>query len=545
MKNPKQIMAVLLALFVAMMSLPFLVPHTGVLALFGLVPLLCMERVGTMAGVKRMWLWHYSAFVLWNAVTTFWVCNATVGGGIFAVLANAFQMSLIFGTFRYSRKVFSGVTSYVFLALAWIAWEKYYLTVAQISWPWLVLGNSFAGTVSLVQWYEYFGSLGGSLWIWACNLGLFGLMVVLSDGTWDRFNVKAKTVSVASYAVILLAPMIWSLAIYQNYKETDDPLVALTLQPNIDPYNKFEAMPQTRQNAILMDLMHRNMPVAPEGAPVLVLAPETFTGDIVMGHSDLSPTMRRFKTELQACPNVNLLFGASTYEYLSPENRTVTARKLNSGNYVQSHNTAWITDGSGREQFYHKSKLVVAVEMTPYPKVFVPIDNLLGGVMGRCVGQDEVSLLDCVSYDADGSVSRSVPVGCAVCYESVYGEHCIEYVRKGARLLTVITNDSWWGNTPGYRQHLRYASLRAIETRRDIVRSANTGISAFINQRGDIVSRTSWWQPDALPGVANLNDKVTMFVSQGDIVGRLSVFLTVLFLLCICVRRLTVNNQNC
>ena len=87
-----RIMAILLALFVILASLPFLVPHTGLLSLFCLVPLLCMEYIGTENGVRRMWLWHYSAFVLWNAATTFWVCNATVGGGLFAIFANALQM---------------------------------------------------------------------------------------------------------------------------------------------------------------------------------------------------------------------------------------------------------------------------------------------------------------------------------------------------------------------------------------------------------------------------------------------------------------------
>ena len=184
MKNKNTLLAILVLLFVVLMSIPYLVPHTGLLALFGLVPLLCMERIATMTGTRRIWLWHYSAFVLWNAATTFWVCNATIGGGIFAVLANAFQMSIVFGLFRWSRKILKGSLPYILLAMMWIAWEKYYLTVAQISWPWLVLGNAFARTLSMAQWYEFLGTLGGSLWIWACNLGMFGIMVSLSDGSW-------------------------------------------------------------------------------------------------------------------------------------------------------------------------------------------------------------------------------------------------------------------------------------------------------------------------------------------------------------------------
>ena len=108
MKRENILLWGLTVLSAVLMSVPFLVPHTGWMALFGLVPLLCMERIASMLEKKRIWIYHYSAFVIWNAITTFWVCNATVGGGLFAVFANAFQMSLIFGLFRLSKKRFSG-----------------------------------------------------------------------------------------------------------------------------------------------------------------------------------------------------------------------------------------------------------------------------------------------------------------------------------------------------------------------------------------------------------------------------------------------------
>ena len=103
MKKENMILWGLVLLFAVMMSIPYLVPHTGFLALFGIIPLLCMERIASLTGKKRVWIYHYSAFVLWNAITTFWVCNATVGGGIFAVLAYAFQLSIVFGLFRLSK----------------------------------------------------------------------------------------------------------------------------------------------------------------------------------------------------------------------------------------------------------------------------------------------------------------------------------------------------------------------------------------------------------------------------------------------------------
>ena len=531
-------MAFLVILFAVMMSLPFLVPHAGFLALFGLVPLLCMERIGTLSGVRRMWLWHYSAFVLWNALTTFWVCNATVGGGIFAVLANALQMSVVFGLFRWSRKALKGSLPYIFLALLWIAWEKYYLTAAQISWPWLVLGNAFARTVSLAQWYEYLGTLGGSLWIWACNLGVFGLMVCLSDGSWSRFNGKARFAALTGCIGVIAVPALISAVMYHSYEEKSDPLDVVILQPNIDPYSKFESLSQQQQNVILLDQLASALSRRRDSSGmVLALAPETFTNDIIADDPGASRSWRRFGSFLSDYPGVNLLFGASSRSYvLSGDKPSQTARHIRDDLWMESHNSALIMDGSGEGEIYHKSKLVVGVEMTPYPAFFCKVDDLLGGVMGRDVGQKEVSLLHCVSRDAGGEVTASVPVGCAVCYESVYPEHCAEYARKGAELLAVITNDAWWGDTPGYRQHLSYSSLRAIETRRDVARCANTGISAIIDQRGDIVEKTDWWEPAVLCSSVNLNDKITVFAAQGDVVGRFCVFLSILLFLGTAVR---------
>lgn len=545
MKNQNILFGILVLLFVTLMSVPYLVPHTGFLALIGFVPLLCLERIATMTGAKRVWLWHYSAFLLWNAVTTFWVCNATVGGGIFACVANAFQMSLVFGLFRWSRKYLRGSLPYIFLAALWIAWEKYYLDVAQISWPWLLLGNAFARTVSLVQWYEWLGTLGGSLWVWASNLSVFALMVFLSDGSWFRFNVKARFASAAAALLIFFAPAILSMSMYYGHEQQEgDTLKVVALQPNIDPYHKFQALSQSQQNVILLEQLKTALAGRTDTSALLAVAPETFTNDIVTGDYERSMTYRRFREFLKQYHNVNLLFGASSYSYIESAGApSYTARKVSDGLWVESHNSALMVDGTDDAQIYHKSKLVVAVEMTPYPAFFCKIDDLLGGVMGRCIGQKEVSLLSCRTRDAEGKVVEDVPLGCAVCYESVYPEHCAEYVRKGAKALAIITNDAWWGNTPGYRQHLSYASLRAIETRRDIVRSANTGISAIIDSRGDIVSKTAWWEPAVLEGEIHLSEKQTFFVAQGDIVGRLCVFMAIMLLLFCIVRKLSFRQE--
>jgi apolipoprotein N-acyltransferase len=540
MKKENIILWGLSAASAVLMSIPFLVPHTGFLSLIGLIPLLCMERIASLTGKKRVWIYHYTAFVLWNAITTFWVCNATVGGGLFAIFANAFQMSLIFGLFRLSKKKFTGALPYIFLMVTWTAWERFYFD-AEISWPWLVMGNSFAQSTWAIQWYEYTGTLGGSLWIWCSNLGLFGMMTALSDGKWFSFNWKAKTAVITGLLTILIAPFIISSVIGSRYKYAmteGEKLDVLIVQPNIDPYNKFEAMSQSEQNALLLRAAEANMQDRKgdsTAAPLLVIAPETFTSDITTNDIPASRTWKTFTSFLKEYPNTSLLFGASSHTYIESGNApSHTARRLAEGLWSESHNSALMTDGTGRTEIFHKNKLVVAVEKTPYPAILCPLDDKLGGVMGRCIGQDNTEVLHVCSNQ-----SNAIPIGCAICYESVYGEYYTGYVRDGAKAMTIITNDAWWGDTPGYRQHLSYASLRAIETRRAIARCANTGISAIISPTGKILQPTPWWEPAVISGQIPLREDMTFFVTHGDIVGRICNFIFWLLFLALGVRFLS------
>ena len=513
--------------FAVMMSLPWLVPHTGFIALFGFIPLLEMERYATANGVKRFWIWHYLAFVLWNAFTTFWVCWATVGGGIFAVLANALQMSLVFGLFRLSKKKLGGALPYIFLAVTWIAWERAYFS-AQISWPWLVLGNAFARSTGLAQWYEYTGSLGGSLWIWACNLALFGFWTALRGRRTDKWNAKARIASVAGLALLFIGPAVTSAVIGARYQEVSEGKQdVMVLQPNIDPYQKFQLLNQSQQNAILVDLAEHALFSRQSASPLLLVAPETFTNDIVVDEYETSPTWRRFVQLLNDHPGTEMLFGATSVEFYPGDvARDPCDYKLDRGGWVSRHNSALSLKPDGATEIFHKSKLVVGTEMTPFPKIILPLAHLLGTGIGRCVGQEKITLLH----------AFGVPYGCAVCYESVYGEYCTGYVREGAKYLAVITNDAWWGNTPGYRQHLSYSALRAIELRRDIVRCGNTGISGIIDQKGRIIQRGPWWEKTTLEGSVNFNSRVTFFAEHGDIVGRVCTFLFLLLLLAVLVR---------
>jgi len=524
-KKEKKLKLILFILFAVLISVPFLVPHTAPLALVAFIPLLLAE---SFFKGKMAWINFYLPFLIWNLATTYWIYNATVAGAAAAVIANAFQMTLIFMLFRWFKKRTNEKLGYMFLIIAWLAWEHFYFD-AEISWPWLTLGNTLATSHYLAQWYEYTGTLGGSLWILLVNVVLFRIM--RDRGAFANFGVMPQSVSLtgksikirtALAALLIVLPITISLSKYYTYKEVGEKKQVVVLQPNIDPYNdKFAGMSQAQQDEILLTLAKNSSELSTD----LIVAPETFTSGVSENAPMSHETSVKLIEFLKSRPNTDLLFGATTYlVYGAKEKPTYTARQSDYGWY-DVFNTAIFTDSTANFKFYHKSKLVVLVEYLPYPQFLDFINSFaidLGGATGSYGTQKD--------RDVFKSSNSNIVVGAAICYESIYGDYYREYVQKGANLMTIITNDGWWGNTPGYNQHLRYASLRAIETRRDIARSANTGISAFINQKGDIVSQTKWWQPAYLKGEVTLNEKITVFVKYGDYIGRIATFALILFI---------------
>lgn len=509
---------ILSLLSVLLLSLPWLgVPGYTLLVAF--IPMFMLqERLHGKGNEKgkneKLWPYVILVFLLWNILTVWWIKNATWFGAAVAFCVNAFVSALPFLIYHYIWKRGPRVLAYAVLVAGWIGYEFVYIN-GQISFPWLILGNGFATAVKSVQWYEFTGVLGGSLWVWIVNITLFEAI--------RKFRECKGSLRFLTPTLWIVLPVVLSLVIYYSYKEREDPVLAEVIQPNIDPYfEKFDSMTQEQQTAIILDLALNAPPDVD-----FIIAPETSIDDSIWEHTiSGNPSVVRLREFLrQHYPNAEMVVGATTFRlYRTPEEATFSARDLGNGYWYDVYNSALQINVSERVDVYHKSKLVAGAEMIPYYRTFPFMKKLaldLGGVSGQFGIQDERSVFTTADH---------VPVGVAVCYESVYGEYYTEYVEKGAKALFIITNDGWWGDTPGYHQHFSYARLRAVETRRAIARSANTGVSGFFNQRGDVISRTRWDERVSLTGTINLNDKLTFYVRYGDMIGRIC---CLVFLLCI------------
>lgn len=496
----------------------------------GFVPLLLIEnhfwenRVDN-SRFSISWI-SFIAFAIWNILTTYWISNSTLAGAFAAIFLNSLFMTIVFTLFHITRRNLNkGLYSYLALIAYWLTFEYIHLHW-DLNWPWLNLGNGFANFHKWIQWYEYTGTFGGSLWVLVVNIFIF---LAVKDVLNSRRPRKSFYTNILVASLLIILPLITSLFIYSNYHEKESPVSVVVVQPNIDPYNEQYSTPPR-------EVLGRILKLADEKTDSLtsyIVVPESAIQEYVkedsIGFSESAGIMREYMNRHN---HVAIVIGISSRKVYEPgETFSPTARKFSDvDKYYDSYNTALYCDTGSRLQRYHKSRLTPGVEMMPYPSLFKFAEKYaidLGGTVGSLATDPERTPFE---------TSNGLKIAPVICYESVYGEFVAEFVRNGANAIFVITNDGWWGNTAGHRQHFLFSVLRAIETRRSIARSANTGISAFINQRGDVSQSTAYWVPAVIKQTINTNNTLTFYVRYGDYIARGAMLVAILLLL------LTISN---
>jgi len=497
---------------------------TGLVTFIAIIPLLFIEgyfyRNRDKFKSRTFFLYLSLSFAIWNLLSIFWIYNATIPGAIGAIIINTTLLSITIWLFHLTHRRLGNRYGYFSLVIYWIAYEHFYLN-AEISFPWLNLGNGLAKDILFIQWYEYTGTLGGTLWIIIINILLYKIITNYQQGR----VLREQLFLTLSTAAFIFIPMVVSAIMFYSYKESKAPYNIVVIQPNIDPYNeKFEGLSNYDQLSIILNLADSLVDEETD----YVIGPETSINDNIWeGTITQNSSIKRIKGYVEKYPEIKFVIGITSLKrYEKGEKLSPTVRKFSDVDmYYDVYNTGMQVDSSENIQLYHKSKLVVGVEKMPYPHLFKFLENIiidLGGTTGSYGTQKERSTLN----EPGGDLKAAT----LICYESIFGEYVTRYIHNGANIIFVITNDGWWGNTAGYKQHLTYSSIRAIETRRSIARSANTGISCFINQRGEIKQPTEWWVPDVIKSSLNLNEKITFYVKYGDYLGRTSDFFSIILL---------------
>lgn len=508
-------------------------PYTTILLFVGLVPMLVamediIESSSTKKG-KEIFKTTFIGFFIWNTLCVYWVYNSLkMIGALAAIPVTMIPYSLgplLMATacwLYYRLRLRTNRTvGLIGLVCFWIGYE-YLHQSWDLNFPWMTLGNGFAVSHQWVQWYEFTGVYGGTIWVWAVNILIFLLYIGLRQA--QPAQARRKLVIAAVTAFVL--PLGASLVRYYSYEEQENPSNVVVAQPNIDPYEKEGFIPVSTQIEALTTLSDS---IAQPNTEFFIW-PETAIADFIDEDQMLaSPYYMQVRKFLGKYKNGNVITGGETYRYYDKLTNE-TASPLPNGGFQDNYSTAINIENSAKVQVYHKSRLVPGAESLPFANALSflkPVFAHLGGATGTYTGQTEPG----VFYSQSGIGSAPV-----ICYESIWGGWIAKSVKHGAQFISIITNDGWWENTSGKDQHLDYAKLRAIETRRWVARSANTGISAFINQRGDIVKESKWWVRTALKQDINLNSDITFYVEYGDYLPKLGSILAGLGIVFLIIR---------
>lgn len=487
----------------------------GALPLFvALVPLLLIsaQYSASWRDALRMMGWALLTFVVWNVATVWWIWNATPIGPIAATVFSTWWSLAAFMLYHIISKHAPKGLAYIFFIVAWISGEYLYIEAPALSFPWLVLGNGFSNDTWAVQWYEITGVLGGSLWVLTVNVLAVQSLLTMRKRAWVVTTLA------------LVAPMAASLVLYELYspereKYTSKNKVCISVvQPNVDCYEKFNTDAAWQQEN-LISLLHET----PDSAQFVLMPETSLSAMLHEGHIASEPVVRRFADALAAHnSDAMLITGCETVRIYGTERGSETARR-SGGTYYDIYNASIGIDSAAHAlPVHHKGKLVVGVETIP---AWLREGGIFAIDLGGTVGQLGIG------KTARPFAHNDIRIAPAICYEGLYGNFLGEFVRNGAEVIGVVSNDGWWGDTPGYRYLFSFCRLRAIEHRRDIARSANTGISGFINMRGDDISKMGWNERGVQTTDLRTNHHLTFYTRHGDYLGRISLYIALLCLL--------------
>jgi len=501
---------------------------TGLILLIAFVPFLLVENIlfenHTRFNSNACFIYTLPGFVIFSILGIGWMRVASVVAAVTVIMGLSFLMSFTIWLAHIVRLKAGTIPGYIALITFWLGYEFLSLNINIIT-PWLNLGNGLSKDIMFIQWYEVTGTAGGSLWILCSNLFLALFLITLQN------RKKFKNIFLAAWLLIIVIPSIFSITRYYTIKQNNTgSSEVIIVQPNKDPYSEKFTVPFEEQLKEVISMAKREV----TNNTSWIVTPETTVDDPVNLDSLNSNLYIMMLKELsREYPKASIVTGLVSYKIYPPsaEPPTVSARKTGiNGSYYDHFNTAFRIDTGREVEVYHKSKLVPGIEMqfsNGPGRLIVKILPYLGGTKWGYGIQKSRTV-----FEHPGNSQKIAPV---ICYESVFGSFITDYIKNGAQAIFIITNDGWWKNTNGYKQHLSYASLRAIETRRQIVRSANTGISCIMDIRGKITIESDWWTTEVIKGEFTPEYRITPYVRYGDWLLRISSLISVFTILIIFV----------
>lgn len=487
------------------------------LIFFALVPYLFIlkDRIG-LAEINRI---TYFTMFLFNLITIYWVGSWTKEADPFLMISGFVLLFfnpilfLIPSTLYYFAKKYIGEKSALFLLpFFWVSYEYLY-SITDLRFPWLTLGNSLTSLKLYIQIADVIGVYGLSLLIVFSNIYFF---LIVKKYKTDKLILKKESVLLL---IILFLPMLYGIILQNKSIPYKGKIKVGIIQPNLNPWDKWK---EGNINDLLDLYFSISAKAIKEGAEILVWPETALPVYLTIGSYD--EQLFRIKYFLRQ-NNVYLLTGMPDGTIYDKRNAPEDAKPLSDTTKVYtSYNSIYLFNpNSDKIKKYGKQKLVPFGEKVPFVE-YIPF---LGDLIKWNVG------ISSWNTGNDTTVFKlknksTIKIGGIICIESIYPDYVAQFIKKGAQIIAVVTNDSWYGNSSGPYQHKDYAILRAVENRRFVIRSANGGISCIIDPNGNIVSQTKLFTRDYLVGTVGLISEKTFFSQHPLLIPFISLFVSLM-----------------
>ncbi len=473
--------------------------------------------------IKRVHF-SYITFFVFNLITIYWVGSWTkeadpflmISGGLLLFVNPALYLIPVF-LHHYALRTIGKKGALFLFPFFWVFFEYLY-TLTDLRFPWLTLSNSVTGFNYFIQIAEIIGAYGISLLILFINLLIY---LFISD-----YKKNGKINYLIGNAIFSILVVIIIYGVIKNnvdYDRGEKVRVGL-IQPNLNPWEKWSGGNLEEQIDLYLELSQK---AVDKGAKLIVLPESALPVYLLSGNYDFEVNrIRNFVNKnnvflLTGMPDINFYYDGEK----APEDAKET--KVSGAKYTSFNSILGFSPDSFAIQKYGKIKLVPFGEKVP----FVEEIPLLGDLIKWQVGISSWNTGSGIKVFEYGKNK----IGGVICIESIYPDFVAEFVQKGAGLITVVTNDSWYGYSSGPFQHKEISRLRAIENRKYVVRAANGGVSCIIDPHGKIISETELFTRDVLVGDITFNYEKTFYSSFPLIIPNfvtgISIAIFILFLL--------------
>lgn len=530
---------ILLALSFPPIPMPFL-------AFIGLVPLLFLFNFES-SSEKHRYLLIYITFFIYHTGSLWWISSWTQDTDIFLLISgialdfiHPFFFFIPFAIYFYlTKKINKKIALYLF-PLIFLTFEWLH-SLGDIGFPWLTLGNTQMLNTYWIQFIDITGIWGASLLILYINVLVTDILLQFN---WSKFkdfvklilSNKELSVKLITLNLLVFLPFFYSFYAISKYDHkkmllTNNYIRVAVVQPNINPWRKWE-ISTIEQLQILLKTTDSLLALNPKIK--LFVYPETALPMISTDFNSL-----RDISLLQNWVNIrqiSILTGLSEF-YFIPQGvePPSTARALiaDPNKFYQTFNSAILV---APDTLYYPGKPIKSArksKLTPFGEQ-IPFKEELPFLAKFAMWSVGIS-----SWNKGSGATllettidnRYLKIGNINCIESIFPNFVKDFSQKGANLFTLITNDGWYDYTVGPRQHYLIACMRAIENRRYIARSANTGISGFITPLGTSLTELPPYRIGALDALLPLMNEKTIYATYGDWLPITTIFVLVVIVL--------------